>query len=198
MLAKCYCSQRETPTRSVSARKSIRIRVMARDDRREPVVRPHSRPGEGVIIETSRRMVPLPNGASTFEITLNMGSAPVPERKYVANTASVTYEGGVVYLLFGQRMVGGSKLRTLVVISMSSLASLILLRGIEPVRPQLEDLRKIPGFDYPITPVGEEPPQNWRPGGEAFRMSGRWAAISKCGYSPISHSRRTAQRAPRG
>jgi hypothetical protein len=133
---------------------------MAREERRGLPVRYYSRPGEGVIIETSRKMIPLPNGTSSFEISLDMGSAPVPERKYVANTASVTFEGEFVSMLFGQHTVGTRprRLRTLIVISVSSAGALSFLKSLEPISAQLKILREQLGSGLALEDIEEEPP----------------------------------------
>jgi|ERR1035437_221130 hypothetical protein len=133
---------------------------MAKDDRRDLPIRSYSRQGEGIIVETSRKIVPLPNGASSFEISLDLGSAPVPERKYVADVASVKYEDGVLHVLFGQKSIGtaNSHLRTLIVISMSSLGALMFLRSLNLIRPQLDSLRDKPGYaPVSLPPINAEP-----------------------------------------
>jgi len=131
-----------------------------KEDKRDLPIRSYSRQGEGIIIETSRKMVPLPNGASSFEIALDLGNAPVPERKYVADVASVKYEDGVLHVLFGQKSIGSTNahLRTLIVISMSSLGALMFLRSLNLIRAQLDSLRDKPGYT-PVTlpPIETEP-----------------------------------------
>ena len=133
---------------------------MAKEDRRDLPIRSYSRQGEGIIVETSRKMVPLPNGASSFEISLDLGNAPVPERKYVADIASAKYEDGTLALLFGQKSIGAanSHLRTLVVISVSSLGALMFLRSVASIKPQLDSLRDKPGYaPVSLPPIDAEP-----------------------------------------
>lgn len=131
---------------------------MTREEAKDFPVRMHPRQGEGVIIETSRRMIPLPNGTSTFEIALELGRAPVPERKYVANTASAVYEDGILYLLFGQHAVGyRRRLRTLVEISVSSVGALMFLKSLEPIREQIAKFRRQAGFEHELEDIPEEP-----------------------------------------
>jgi hypothetical protein len=121
---------------------------MSKEESRDLATRSHPRHGEGVVIETARRIVPLPDGSSSFELILDFGKAPVPERKYVANVGEVTYEkDGVLYLIFGQRTVGGHarELRTIIEIAVSSVGALMFLKSLEPIREQLKVLDRQAG-----------------------------------------------------
>jgi len=64
------------------------------------------RPGEGHAIQIVRRETPKPDGTTALEIGLDVGNAPVPERHYFAEVASVRSVGDALYLMFGQRAIG--------------------------------------------------------------------------------------------
>src|SRR5690349_15287095 len=87
-------------------------------------VKVRSRPGEGAVLEISRKMVPHPNGTAGFQISLDLLSAPVPERRYVADAANVTYNNGFVRLIFWQKKISGNEARSMVLVSLTSLAVL--------------------------------------------------------------------------
>ena len=74
----------------------------------------HIREGEGVIIQSNRRLTPQPNGSVTMELGLDMSKAPVPERRYAADIASVIYRDGNVYIMFRQKKLVGNGLRSMV------------------------------------------------------------------------------------
>ena len=109
---------------------------MAKQDKIAQIT-PRIRDGEGVLVATTRRMVPRPDGTTSFEMSVDMGEAPVPERRYVADIASVNYRDGTIYLVFGQRKLVGSRLRTMVVLTMSSLGVLNFLKACESIAPEV-------------------------------------------------------------
>jgi hypothetical protein len=75
------------------------------------------RPGEGVVMEGQRSVVPSASGSSMVSITVDLSSAPVPDRKYVADTGSVFNDGFSVQMCFCQRRIGReTELRSLLVI----------------------------------------------------------------------------------
>src|SRR5258708_6901353 len=87
------------------------------------------RQGEGAVVELARRQVTQPDGSTALELNLDLSMAPVPEKRYVADIASLIYEDDVVQLLFGQKKVGRhSGLRSLIVVQMTSTAASHFLR----------------------------------------------------------------------
>jgi hypothetical protein len=76
------------------------------------------RPGEGHAVEIVRRVTPRPDGAAALEIGLDLGNAPVPERRYTADIVSVKYSGESLKWMFGQEKIGGG-LRSLVIVCMT-------------------------------------------------------------------------------
>lgn len=131
---------------------------MAKQDKIAQIT-PRIRDGEGVLVATTRRMVPRPDGTTSFEMSVDMGEAPVPERRYVADIASVNYRDGTIYLVFGQRKLVGSRLRTMVVLTMSSLGVLNFLKACESIAPEV--LKKFVSPDLVLKPndFEEEPSQ---------------------------------------
>src|ERR1700730_72321 len=135
---------------------------MAKEGKVIPL-RPYIRDGEGTVIESARKMVPLPDGSNRFELTLELGNAPVPEREYSADIASLIYRNENVYLMFAQEKHVPEKeadaLRTLLVVSMSTHGALIFLRSCRDFAPQLRKFATQLGLNKTLTAIKEEPTQ---------------------------------------
>jgi hypothetical protein len=129
---------------------------MAKQERVAQII-PRIRDGEGVTVTTTRRMVPQPDGTASFELSIDMGNAPVPERRYAADIASVTYRDGAVYLIFGQKKLAGTSLRSMVVLTMSSLGILNFLKGFEGLPAPAVNQFLSPELLLPADKLGDEP-----------------------------------------
>lgn len=79
-----------------------------------PIAR--TRPGEGALIDIARRTSLSPDGSNITAVEVDLSSAPVPERRFLADTAWVDYRAGLVRLMFGQQRVDRGDLRALVVL----------------------------------------------------------------------------------
>jgi hypothetical protein len=90
---------------------------------------------------------------------VDMGDAPVPERRYVADIASVSYRDGTVYLVFGQRKLVGRGLRTMVVLTMSSLGVLNFLKACEGIPSEVLNKFVSPNLVLKPDDFEEEPSQ---------------------------------------
>jgi len=145
------------PAKAFEGDKSAQTR-MAKQDKIAQIT-PRLRDGEGVVVTTTRRMIPRPDGTTSFEMSADMGDAPVPERRYVADIACVSYRDGTIYLVFGQRKLVGNRLRTMVVLTMSSLGVLNFLKACEGIAPAV--LTKFLAPDLVLKPddFEEEPSQ---------------------------------------
>ena len=97
---------------------------MARDRNTEKIQQIRKvtvRPGEGSVIGSVVQRVPYPDGSIGVSLSIDLKTAQVPDRRYVANTACVHHEGDVVTLVFGQKRLGsGHGFRSLVVVDMHS------------------------------------------------------------------------------
>ena len=80
---------------------------------------PH-RPGEGAVIGAIRQALAGPNGQTSLTLVLDLESAQVPDRRYVANAVDITYEGDRVTFVFGQHKLGKKGYRSLLILEMSS------------------------------------------------------------------------------
>lgn len=78
------------------------------------------RPGEGSVLSLTPRIVTTKSGALVQVLHANMADAPVPDRKYAANVASVVLRRGEAELMFGQERVGSAALRSLVLVTVSA------------------------------------------------------------------------------
>jgi hypothetical protein len=93
---------------------------MAKHERRPlPAPALATRPGEGAVIDIVLDQFVAPDGTQVANIGLNLGAAPVPDRKYVADACAVTSALGTVKLMFGQERVGGKSWRSLVLVQMT-------------------------------------------------------------------------------
>jgi hypothetical protein len=131
---------------------------MAKHDKIAQIT-PRIREGEGVVVTTTRRMVPQPDGTTSYEMAVDMGDAPVPERRYVADIASVSYRDGTVYLVFGQRKLVGRGLRTMVVLTMSSSGVLNFLKACEGIPSEVLNKFVSPNLMLKPDELEEEPSQ---------------------------------------
>jgi hypothetical protein len=68
----------------------------------------------------SRREVSNPDGSKAVFVGFDMALAPVPDRKYVADAANFIQADDSAKLLFGQRKISGSSLRSLLVVHLSN------------------------------------------------------------------------------
>jgi hypothetical protein len=118
------------------------------------------RQGEGAVVELARRQVTHPDGAISLELNLDLAMAPVPEKRYVADVASVIYADDVVQLLFGQRKVGRIEaLRSLIVVQMTSTAAGQFLKTLATWEPGARQWLDLNGIRAQLSQIQEEPEQ---------------------------------------
>ena len=79
-----------------------------------------SRPGEGAPIGFVSRHRSNPDGTTAITLQLNLTTATVPDRRYVANAAAVVQEKDRLTLIFGHTKLGGAGYRSLLLIDLSS------------------------------------------------------------------------------
>ena len=77
------------------------------------------REGEGSLVPVQMQLIERPGLPTVTQFGLNLSTAPVPNRKYVADIFDVHVDRGMAYLLFGQRKLDGNKLRSLIVVHFS-------------------------------------------------------------------------------
>lgn len=99
------------------------------------------RPGEGTLLDVLPETEPTPAGSTSITFAVQLGSAPVPDRKYVADVCTVLYSPNGFRLLFGQERLGGKELRSLVVIHMAAAGVARLIKSFENMKqPSLAEL----------------------------------------------------------
>ncbi len=96
---------------------------MSKKSRPVSVARHAVRPGEGAALHVTRVSRVGVDGKTTAALGVNLASAPVPERKYVADVFDVSFEDGLARLLFGQARIDGKGLRSLLVIHLGGEAA---------------------------------------------------------------------------
>src|SRR5882724_4923678 len=77
------------------------------------------RPGEGATIDVIRQTLPSTDGVTAVLVSLDLGQAPVPSRRYVSDQVGIVSAESDIRLLFGQRKISGTGLRALLVIHMT-------------------------------------------------------------------------------
>lgn len=122
-------------------------------------VKVHVRPGEGAILEIARKMVPRPDGTAGFQISLDLGNAPVPERRYVTDAANVVYSNGSVHLIFWQRKINVNEARSMVILSFTSHAILQYLQNGEEQFAELEKTASKQKIEGSLEQLPDEPAQ---------------------------------------
>lgn len=122
---------------------------------------PIIRPGEGSSVPVVLGDSAVVNGIVVQTAAVNLSEAPVPERKYVADTYGVVFVPGTVQLLFGQRRIGVDALRSLLIIQMTPFSAARFLGSMAQLSPisleQLAEQNQISAEMPP--PITSEPDQ---------------------------------------
>ena len=79
-----------------------------------------NRPGEGAVISVLRQQTPGVSGTTSLTFHIDLGTAPVPERRYVADVCNVGLSHEGARIVFGQSKVSEDGLRSLVIVHMSA------------------------------------------------------------------------------
>lgn len=104
------------------------------------------RPGEGVSIDVVHQTLPQPDGTTLMAAGINLSSAPVPDKRYVADWVSVLYRRENLKLVFAQETFSftsqtSPSLRSMLVVNMGPDAARNFLRSLQQMRsPNLDEL----------------------------------------------------------
>ena len=100
------------------------------------------------------------DGQTTASLGIDLSSAPVPDRRYVADVVSVIHGKDVIKLLFGQEKIS-SGLRSLVIIHMAQFAvSSFVSAVLDMKKPTLAEVMKISNIDVGLlSSIPDEPEQ---------------------------------------
>lgn len=118
---------------------------------------PKLRPGEGKEMEVIHRTVPQADGSSTQEFSIDMSYAPVPDRRYVADRGAILFEGDAVKMVLGQKQILGARLRSAVVVFLSSHATLNFLKSCKEFLPPLQEYVAQHAIPDSVIDISEEP-----------------------------------------
>ena len=80
---------------------------------------PQQRHGEGVSLDMQISAATSVHGQAGTVLVGSLASLPVPDRRYSADTCSVSYVNETVYVLFGQLRLFGHGLRTMLAVKMT-------------------------------------------------------------------------------
>jgi hypothetical protein len=112
-------------------------------------------PGEGFPVEIIHR---FQDAAGAVSVELDLTSAPVPNRSYWADTATINQVDGMIRIMFGQRQVTGTSLRSLVIIYLTELDAKRFLSTCEKFRSTLENtLNNLGAVSPPQFSIEQEP-----------------------------------------
>jgi hypothetical protein len=100
--------------------------------------KPQSRAGEGVSVGFVRSQTVNTDGTAVANLEINLGSAPVPDRRYVSDVASVVGSGDRINLIFGQAKLSGGGYRSLLIVQMSTTFLHQMREGSAPMLASLE------------------------------------------------------------
>jgi hypothetical protein len=87
--------------------------------------------------------------------------APVPDRKFTADTCSTIFAGSVVKLVFGQERIDGKGLRSAIVVQMSRIGGANFVRFCDLMKnPSINEIAQTDNIGVEnVSPVATEPPQ---------------------------------------
>lgn len=119
------------------------------------------RPGEGPTVDLIQHRVVHVNGQTLQSFTVDLRSAPVPERKYLAESCDVRLRPSSVALLFAQERFGTGGIRSLLVVQVSPSGIARFLKSIDDIKPGIEELAAQLGIsaDESGVEIEQEPPQ---------------------------------------
>lgn len=144
---------------------------------------------EGVGSGLKRSVEMLPNGQTVMSLSLDFTTAPVPDRKYVADVAWVVQATDSIKLLFGQNKVS-SGLRSLLVINISPESAKVFINAIDLVqKPSFREIAELTQLAIPqLIEITEEPEQTiaFKANIISGSVSGHDACIDFYYISPIS------------
>lgn len=119
-----------------------------------------NKPGEGVTFGVTRTHAVDVKGSTGVLLTVDLTSAPVPDRRYAADIATVERVNDMVNLIFGQTKVGGRDFRSLLVIHLSASAVHQFLRSVQDILPTIREYAKRSNLaKVDLTDVDQEPSQ---------------------------------------
>lgn len=125
----------------------------------------HSAPrsGEGIGIDVIHQTVPQPDGTSLSIVGLNLSNAPVPERRYAADLATVLYKRELVKLVFAQETISSTSptLRSMLVVHVAPNAARQFLHSLVQMGPPgIDELARKSGIEpEPLSELDSEPDQ---------------------------------------
>jgi hypothetical protein len=120
----------------------------------------HSKPGEGASLSVSRKQSVDVAGATGVSLSIDFTSAPVPDRRYAADIATVVRTNDMVNLIFGQTKVSGTEFRSLLIIHLSAAAVHQTLRSLQELLPTIRKYERFTNLaKVDLTDVDHEPSQ---------------------------------------
>ncbi len=136
---------------------------MAKTHRHPAVSRTFVRNGEGALVDAVPSAVATPDGKTVVSVNINLANAPVPDRRYVSDIASVLYKrgDGAIKLVFGQEKISGSSFRSLLIIHMSTSAARHFISSLRTMsNPSLTEITERVGVKpEPLSTITDEPEQ---------------------------------------
>ncbi len=148
------------------------------------------RAGEGALIDVELHADAQVAGQTKVSVGINLESAQVPDRRYVADVANAAYSDETVKLFFGQKKLGSSELRSLLIINFPPDKVQQFLSSVDVMQqPSLDEIIKVTGLsEGTLEEINSEPGQTTSLVSNVLGVgvSGREACLDFYHISPFS------------
>lgn len=132
---------------------------MSKNKRGSSLAKKQVRPGE-LAVPVYKQAIPQPDGTTAVSFGISFDDIPIPERRYVADVGGVIFDGTVFQLLFGQRKIASTDLRSLVAVSVSPDAARRFVQTCETFLPETQQtIEKLGIKRPPLLALSAEPAQ---------------------------------------
>jgi len=137
---------------------------MAKEARKQQPIpaRLANRPGEGnVSLDIKVDTTVGIDGKTVTYMGVDLAKAPVPDRKFTADTCAVIDSAYTLKLVFGQERIDGKGLRSAIVVQMGRGSGGNFVRICDSMaNPSIAEIAQLDGIpSEKLSPAGEEPPQ---------------------------------------
>jgi hypothetical protein len=127
---------------------------------RPPAVAIVNRPNEGTVIDSRLETRVSVDGKTVSSMGADLSKAPVPDRRFTADTCTLIASPNTLKIVFGQERIDGKGLRSAIVVQMSRNAGVNFVRTIDAMDgPSLADIVKDGKISPERSTVTEEPAQ---------------------------------------
>ena len=151
---------------------------MSKTAKTKVIANSFNRNGEGTLISAKPNSIVGTDGQTAVVLGFNLLEAPVPDRRYAADFATLIYKNNVLKLIFGQEKLGVAGNRSLVVIAMHAPDVIQMLETLQSMQaPSLDELVEQVGIKAADLPtISEEPEQT-------IALAANFVAVAVSGHA---------------